>query len=203
MAGNREDLFKRAFDITGALVGIVFTCPILAVAGVLILIEDGGPLLFSQTRVGKNGKPFRIYKIRTMKVGAEDQLKQVLPLSILKGPAYKIPNDPRVTRVGRFLRRWSLDEMPQFYNVLRGEMSLVGPRPEQAWVVDQYPDEQCQRLAVKPGLTGLMQINGRGLLDDDERFRLDMTYVENCSVVYDLGILFKTIPVILSGKGAF
>jgi lipopolysaccharide/colanic/teichoic acid biosynthesis glycosyltransferase len=141
-------------------------------------------------------------KIRTMRVDAEDQLKQVLPLSILTGPAYKIPNDPRVTCVGRFLRRWSLDEMPQFLNVLRGEMSLVGPRPEEAWVVDQYTDEQCLRLAVKPGLTGLMQINGRGLLNDDERFRLDMAYVEHCSVMGDLGILFKTIPVVLSGKGA-
>jgi lipopolysaccharide/colanic/teichoic acid biosynthesis glycosyltransferase len=203
MLRNKAERLKRVLDITGALVGIVLTCPVLVVAGLLILIEDGGPLLFRQTRIGKNGRPFCILKIRTMKVGAEKQLDQVLPLNILKGPAYKIPNDPRITRVGRFLRRWSLDEMPQFFNVLHGEMSLVGPRPEQPWVVDKYSDEQRRRLAVKPGLTGLMQINGRGLLEDDERFRLDMAYVENCSVLNDLGILFKTIPVILSGKGAF
>jgi len=203
MLRNNEEHLKRVLDVSGALVGIVFTCPILVIAGLLILIEDGGPWLFRQTRIGKNGRPFCILKIRTMKVGAEKQLNQVLPLNILKGPAYKIPNDPRITRVGKFLRRWSLDEMPQFFNVLGGEMSLVGPRPEQAWVVDKYSDEQCQRLAVKPGLTGLMQINGRGLLEDDERFRLDMAYVENCSVLNDLGILVKTIPVVLSGKGAF
>jgi lipopolysaccharide/colanic/teichoic acid biosynthesis glycosyltransferase len=109
----------------------------------------------------------------------------------------------RQTRVGKVLRRWSLDEVPQFFNVLRGEMSLVSPRPEKTWVVDPYMDEQHKRLTVKPGLTGLMQINSRDLLDDNERFRLDIAHVENYSVIYDLGILFKTIPAILSGKGAF
>jgi lipopolysaccharide/colanic/teichoic acid biosynthesis glycosyltransferase len=185
------------------LTGIAVTCPVLVIAGLLILIEDQGPLLFRQTRIGKNGRPFCMLKIRTMRVGAENELNQVLPLNMLKGPVYKIRYDPRVTRVGKVLRRWSLDEMPQFFNILHGEMSLVGPRPEQPWVVDQYSDEQRKCLAVKPGLTGLMQINGRGLLEDDERYRLDILYIENHSILNDLSILVKTIPVILSGKGAF
>jgi len=203
MFRDREELVKRLVDIIGAVIGILLTCPILIIAGLLILIEDQGPLLFRQTRVGIHGKTFCLYKIRTMKVGAENELYRVLPLSIIKGPAYKIPHDPRITRVGKILRRWSLDEMPQFFNVLRGDMSLVGPRPEQPWVVAQYSADQRKRLAVKPGLTGPMQINGRGLLGDDERLQLDIAYVENYSIGNDLGILFKTIPVVLSGKGAF
>ncbi len=141
-------------------------------------------------------------KMRTMNVGAEEELDQVLPFNILDGPVYKIPDDPRITRIGRLLRRWSIDELPQFVNVLRGEMSLVGPRPEQLWVVDQYPDEQRLRLAVKPGLTGPMQISGRGLLGSQERIRLELDYVEHYSIFRDLVILIKTIPVVISGKGA-
>ncbi len=193
---------KRTLDIVGSLAGLILSFPILVVAGLLIRLEDGGPVFFIQPRVGRNGQIFCMIKLRTMNAGAEDDLEKLLPLNILKGPAYKIPNDPRITRVGRFLRRWSIDELPQFVNILRGEMSLVGPRPEQIWVVAQYSHEQRRRLAVKPGLTGPMQVNGRGLLESDERARFELDYVEHYSIMRDLVILYKTIPVVISGKGA-
>jgi lipopolysaccharide/colanic/teichoic acid biosynthesis glycosyltransferase len=189
-------------DVLGAVIGIVLTWPFLIIAAMLIKLEDGGPVFFVQIRVGMQGKVFPMIKLRTMRVGAEQELEQVLPFSPLKGPAYKIPNDPRVTRVGRFLRRWSLDELPQFFNILAGDMSLVGPRPEQVWVVERYGDEQRKRLLVKPGLTGPMQINGRGLLESEERARLEIEYVEHGSLSRDLVILARTIPEVLSGRGA-
>ncbi len=194
---------KRFMDILGALVGILLTWPFLVIAAILVKLEDGGPVFFIQNRVGKNGKVFSMIKLRTMRVGAEFELEQVLSLSTIQGPAYKIPGDPRVTRTGKFLRRWSLDELPQFINVLAGDMSLVGPRPEQIWVVEQYCEEQKRRLFVKPGMTGPMQINGRGLLGTDDRERLELDYVENGSLSRDLHILIRTIPEIISGRGAF
>jgi lipopolysaccharide/colanic/teichoic acid biosynthesis glycosyltransferase len=135
--------------------------------------------------------------------GAQDQVQKVLRDNPLAGPVYKIPNDPRITSVGKVLRRWSLDELPQFWNVLRGEMSLVGPRPEETWVVDQYTDEQRQRLAVKPGLTGPMQVSGRGELDMDARLALEIAYINDYSLWEDASIILRTIPAVLSGKGAF
>ncbi len=195
-------MLKRALDILGAVIGIGLTWPCLIMAAILIKLEDGGPVFFVQSRVGLQGKQFPMIKLRTMRAGAERELERVLPLSPLRGPAYKIPRDPRVTRVGRFLRRWSLDELPQFFNVLAGDMSLVGPRPEQAWVVEQYQDEQRKRLLVKPGMTGPMQVNGRGLLETDERARLEIEYVEHGSLSRDLIILARTIPEVISGRGA-
>ncbi len=195
-------MLKRALDILGAVIGIGLTWPFLIMAAILIKLEDGGPVFFVQSRVGLQGKQFPMIKLRTMRAGAERELERVLPLSPLRGPAYKIPRDPRVTRVGRFLRRWSLDELPQFFNVLAGDMSLVGPRPEQAWVVEQYQDEQRKRLLVKPGMTGPMQVNGRGLLETDERARLEIEYVEHGSLSRDLMILARTIPEVISGRGA-
>jgi lipopolysaccharide/colanic/teichoic acid biosynthesis glycosyltransferase len=138
-----------------------------------------------------------------MVAGANDQVDQVLAGNPLNGPVYKVPGDPRVTRVGRFLRRWSLDEMPQFWNILKGEMSLVGPRPEELWLVAKYNDAQRHRLVVKPGLTGPMQIGGRGMLDMDERLALEVAYINQYSLWRDLAILLKTIPAVLSGRGAF
>jgi lipopolysaccharide/colanic/teichoic acid biosynthesis glycosyltransferase len=137
-----------------------------------------------------------------MILGADKRLGEVLGANILKGPVFKIPNDPRVTRVGKFLRKSSIDELPQFWNILRGEMSLVGPRPEELWVVERYNDEQRKRLAVKPGLTGPMQIAGRGELDMDTRLELEMNYIKNYSLWRDLQIIFQTIPTLFSGKGA-
>ncbi len=193
---------KRIMDILGAIIGMLLAWPFLAVAAALIKLEDGGPVFFIQNRVGMCGRIFPMLKLRTMRVGAERELEQVLPMSAIHGPAYKIPHDPRITRVGRFLRRWSLDELPQLINILAGDMSLVGPRPEQAWVVEQYGEEQKKRLLVKPGLTGPMQIQGRGLLETDERARLELDYVEHGSLSRDLLILIRTIPEVISGRGA-
>jgi lipopolysaccharide/colanic/teichoic acid biosynthesis glycosyltransferase len=138
-----------------------------------------------------------------MVVDAEERLPDVLPHSALPGPAFKIPNDPRVTRVGRFMRRWSLDELPQLWNVLRGDMSLVGPRPEEPRIVDLYSDWHRQRLAVKPGLSGPMQVNGRGSLSLDERVRLELDYIDHYSLASDLSILLRSVPAVLSGDGAY
>lgn len=194
---------KRLMDVLGGLFGLIVSSPILLFAIIAIRIDSPGPIIFSQKRAGVNGKPFRIYKLRTMVNGAEEKLDQVLPLNHLNGPVYKIRNDPRVTKVGKFLRRWSIDEIPQFWNVLIGDMSLVGPRPEEVWVVEKYTDEQRKRLAVKPGLTGPMQINGRGDLDFDERLSLELEYLDEISLKKDLLIILRSLGVIFSSKGAF
>ena len=166
-------------------------------------MDSPGPVLFSQERIGLKGKPFLIFKLRTMVVGAERQVDQVLATNPLHGPVFKIPEDPRVTKVGQILRRWSLDEVPQIWNVFRGEMSLVGPRPEESWVVERYNDRQRLRLAIKPGLTGPMQVSGRGDLDMESRLRLELDYIENYSILKDLEILIKSFPAVISGKGAY
>ena len=140
-------------------------------------------------------------KLRTMVIGAEQRVMDVLHKSKLTGPAFKIPNDPRVTKVGRFLRRWSLDEIPQFWNVLKGDMSLVGPRPEELRIVEMYNDYQRQRLMVKPGLTGPMQVHGRGGLDFDKRLQLELDYLRNYTLFEDIKIIFKTFSAIMSGEG--
>ena len=183
--------------------GLILAAPILLIACLAIKLDNPGPVFFSQERIGLNGKSFKMYKLRTMIVGAESQVAKVLATNPLHGPVFKIPDDPRVTRVGRFLRRWSLDELPQLWNVFRGEMSLVGPRPEESWVVAQYNDQQRSRLAIKPGLTGPMQVSGRGDLDMDARLQLELDYIWNNSIYEDLKILIKSLPAIISGKGAY
>jgi len=198
-----ERFLKRSLDIVGAFVGLVLTLPLLIVATIAIKLDSPGRVVFSQERAGENGKPFRLFKLRTMFDHAEGQVNQVLRKNPLNGPVYKIPNDPRVTRVGRIIRRWSLDEIPQFLNILRGEMSLVGPRPEETWMVARYNDSQRRRLVVKPGLTGPMQISGRGELDMDERLALELDYIQNYAVWKDIAVLLRTIPAVLSGRGAF
>jgi lipopolysaccharide/colanic/teichoic acid biosynthesis glycosyltransferase len=196
-------LLKRILDLSGSIVGLLLTSPLLLLAGLAIKLDDPGPVFFSQERIGLNGKSFRMYKLRTMVVGAERQVAQVLATNPLRGPVFKIPDDPRVTRAGRFLRRWSLDELPQLWNVLRGEMSLVGPRPEESWVVAQYNDFQRSRLKIKPGLTGPMQVYGRGDLDMEARLKLELEYIRNYSLHEDLKILIKSLPAVISGKGAY
>lgn len=195
-------LIKRVIDIISGCVGLFLSGPIVACAAVAIRLDSHGPILFRQVRAGENGKPFTMVKLRTMVVGAEGMVMDVLHKSRLKGPAFKIPNDPRVTRVGRHLRRWSLDELPQFWNVLKGEMSLVGPRPEELGIVGLYNDYQRQRLMVKPGLTGPMQVNGRGELDLEERLQLELNYLRNYTLLEDIKIIFKTFSVVVSGEGA-
>jgi lipopolysaccharide/colanic/teichoic acid biosynthesis glycosyltransferase/glycosyltransferase involved in cell wall biosynthesis len=196
-------LLKRIIDIIGSIFGLIFSFPIILLAAIAIQLDTPGPVFFVQVRAGENGKPFRMIKLRTMVDGAEDQLDDVIEKNTLQGPAYKIQNDPRVTKVGRRLRRWSIDELPQFWNVFLGHMSLVGPRPEELWVVEQYNDEQRKRLAFKPGLTGPMQVNGRGNLDFDDRLKLEMDYMINFSVSKDFHILLKSISAVFNGKGAY
>lgn len=194
---------KRLADLLGALIGLALAAPALLLAAIAIKLEDRGPVFFIQERAGENGRPFRLVKLRTMVVGAEQQVAGMLRRNPLRGPAFKFPGDPRVTKTGKFLRRWSLDELPQFWNVLVGEMSLVGPRPEETWVVAHYSDEERQRLAVKPGLTGPMQVSGRGRLDMQDRLELELAYIKNYSLLQDLKYLALTLPAVIKGRGAF
>jgi lipopolysaccharide/colanic/teichoic acid biosynthesis glycosyltransferase/glycosyltransferase involved in cell wall biosynthesis len=198
-----ERFVKRTLDVIGALIGLVVTFPIMLILAILIKLDSPGPVLFKQTRIGEHGRPFRMLKLRSMVNDAEARLSEIMPLDQMKSPAFKIKNDPRVTRIGRFLRRTSLDELPQFWNVLVGDMSLVGPRPEEERIVQKYNDWHRKRLAVKPGMTGPMQVNGRGDLSLDERVRLELDYVENYTLWKDIIILIKTIPALISGKGAY
>jgi lipopolysaccharide/colanic/teichoic acid biosynthesis glycosyltransferase/GT2 family glycosyltransferase len=196
-------ILKRLIDIVGALVGLALTVPLVALAAIAIKLDSPGPVFFWQVRVGEHGRPFRLVKLRSMVNDAEARLPELVDLAALAEPVYKLPNDPRVTRVGRLLRRSSLDETPQFYNVLKGDMSLVGPRPEAAQVVALYADQQRRRLAVKPGLTGPMQVSGRGNLSLSERLQLEIEYIEHYSLVRDLNIILRTLPAIWRGNGAY
>jgi len=197
-----QRLIKRTIDVLGALVGLIVSIPLVAVAALAIKLDSPGPVFFWQVRVGENGRLFRIVKLRTMVADAEAKLDNLVDLDTLPEPAFKLKHDPRVTRVGRLLRRTSLDEAPQFYNVLRGDMSLVGPRPEEVRIVQLYRDDQRRRLAVKPGMTGPMQISGRGDLSFAERLQLELDYIEHYSLRRDLEILLRTIPAIFHGNGA-
>lgn len=198
-----NQVIKRAMDIVGSLVGLVLAAPLLAVLAVAVKLSSCGPVFFIQERVGENGRPFRMIKLRTMVKGAEEMLPALIDLDSLPSPAFKLCNDPRVTGVGRFLRRTSLDELPQLWNVLRGEMSLVGPRPEETRVVRLYNDWHRQRLAVKPGITGPMQVNGRADLSLDERVRLELDYIQHYSLWKDICILARTLVTVVSGQGAY
>lgn len=195
-------LLKRALDVTVSSAALVLVTPIALFAAIAIKLDSPGPVFFSQVRAGYNRRPFRMHKFRTMVADAEDLLQEIVPFDKLSQPMFKLHNDPRVTRVGRFLRRSSLDEVPQLINVLKGEMSLVGPRPEQIDLVERYKPEHLFRLSVKPGMTGPMQVNGRGVLTFDERLSIERSYIENLSTGGDLRILAMTIGVVFSGKGA-
>jgi exopolysaccharide biosynthesis polyprenyl glycosylphosphotransferase len=196
-------LAKRALDILLALLGLILTAPLMLLAALLIRLESPGASLFKQTRIGENGQPFSIYKFRSMREGAEEQKAQLRRLNEATGPLFKIRDDPRLTRVGRWLRRTSLDELPNLLNVLRGEMSLVGPRPNLPQEVAQYQPWHRQRLEVSPGMTGLWQVSGRSDLSFDEMCLLDIYYIENWSLGLDLIILLRTIPRVLFGNGAY
>ncbi len=203
LLGARHRLIKRLMDVVGAAIGLLLSAPLLAVLAVAIKLDSPGPVFYVQERVGASGRVFRMIKLRTMQQNADQQLHELVDLEQLEEPAFKLRNDPRITRVGRFLRRMSLDELPQFVNVLRGEMSLVGPRPEEVQIVRLYNDRQRRRLAVKPGMTGPMQINGRGNLTLTQRLDLELDYIEHYSVRQDLRILLRTVPAVLKGQGAY
>lgn len=196
-------VIKAVFDRAFASVVLLLAAPLLLLATLAIWLADGGPALFRQTRVGKDGKVFTVYKFRTMVLDAEERKVGLAVQNEHDGLMFKIRSDPRITNVGRWLRRWSVDELPQLVNVLLGEMSLVGPRPALPEEADQYADHVRRRLMVKPGLTGLWQVNGRADLTWDESVRLDLRYVENWSFVLDLQILWKTVSAVLSGSGAY
>jgi len=184
-------------------VGLVFGAPFLALIALAIRIDSPGPILFHQTRVGAGGRLFEIHKFRSMREGAEVELEQLLELNEADGPLFKIRDDPRLTRVGRFLRRVSLDELPQLWNVLRGEMSLVGPRPPIPSEVIDYAEWHKKRLEVRPGMTGLSQVSGRSLLSFDEMVLLDIYYIENWTLWLDFKIMLRTLPKVLRGEGAY
>jgi exopolysaccharide biosynthesis polyprenyl glycosylphosphotransferase len=194
---------KRAMDVvvSGALLALL--SPLLLVVAAAIVLDDGRPVFFRQRRAGRDGRPFSMLKFRTMVTDAEQRLGDLVDLSKLEEPAFKIRDDPRVTRVGRLLRRSSVDEVPQLFNVLRGDMSLVGPRPEEESVVALYDERQRMRLAVKPGLTGPMQVYGRSDLTFEERLAMERDYLDNLSLLTDLAILLRTPLAIIRGNGAY
>jgi exopolysaccharide biosynthesis polyprenyl glycosylphosphotransferase len=194
---------KRAMDITVSGLLLILLSPLLLLTALAILIDSGRPVFFRQQRAGKDGVPFTVLKFRTMVADAEDRLGELIDLSKLDQPAFKIPDDPRVTRVGKLLRRTSIDELPQLINVARGEMSLVGPRPEEVAVVALYDERQRGRLAIKPGLTGPMQVYGRSDLTFEERLAMERDYLDNLSLLTDLQILMRTPRAIVRGEGAY
>ena len=198
-----QALVKRTLDLALACLGLLVLSPLFAAIAIAIKVSSPGPVLFRQTRVGRHGTRFTMLKFRTMVDGAHGLRDHLIMLNEASGPLFKIRKDPRTTRLGRWLRTWSLDELPQLVNVLKGDMSLVGPRPSLPEEVRLYRDWQFDRLEVRPGITGLWQVNGRSEVAFDEYVRLDLFYIENWSVAYDLFILAKTLPAIVSRTGAF
>ncbi len=193
---------KRALDVVVASVGLIVAAPLLAVAAVWIRLDSRGPVIYSALRVGKKGRKFRCYKLRTMVVGADAQKEKLRGENERNGPCFKMDNDPRMTRCGRWLRKYSIDELPQLVNVLKGEMSLVGPRPHPVDDYERYDLEHLRRLDVKPGVTGLWQVKARRDPSFDKTMALDLDYIENWSLRMDLGLLLKTIAVVVRANGS-
>jgi exopolysaccharide biosynthesis polyprenyl glycosylphosphotransferase len=198
-----KHVMKRVFDFAVAAVSLIVLAPVLAITAIAVRRHDGGPILFRQERVGRNGRTFSMYKFRSMVLDAEEQLAELQKRNEGAGLLFKLRDDPRVTPVGRILRKYSIDELPQLWNVLVGDMSLVGPRPPLASEVSQYEKHVLRRLYIKPGLTGMWQINGRSDLSWEDSVRLDLYYVENWSLTGDLVILWRTVRVVLRPDGAY
>ncbi|BDG67027.1 sugar transferase [Enterococcus innesii] len=197
-------LMKRIFDIFGSVIGLVVLSPLFLIVAYKIKKEDSaGPIFFSQERVGKNRKTFKMYKFRSMCVDAEEKLEFLLQHNEVQGAMFKMKEDPRVTKIGKFIRRTSIDELPQLFNVLKGEMSLVGPRPPLQREVDEYSMYDTQRLFVKPGCTGLWQTSGRNEVGFQEMVRLDLYYIKNSSLLYDLKIILKTVVIMIKPNSAY
>lgn len=193
---------KRGFDLLISISALPILLPIMGICALLIWLDDPGPILFRQERTGKGGRRFAMYKFRTMVSNAEELKKEYAHLNELTWPDFKISDDPRITRVGRFLRKSSLDELPQVLNVIKGDMSLVGPRPT-SFDVSTYSLMHTERLEVLPGITGLWQISGRSNVDFDQRLLLDIEYIENKSLLLDIKILFRTVTAVFSREGAY
>jgi exopolysaccharide biosynthesis polyprenyl glycosylphosphotransferase len=198
-----SDMIKRAFDLAGSVAFLIAFSPLYLLLALLVKLEDGGPVLFTQTRVGRHGQEFLMYKFRSMRLNAEAELQKLLAGNQhAEGVTFKMKNDPRITRVGRWLRRFSLDELPQFVNVFKGEMSIVGPRPPTRREVALYSLADRRRLAVKPGLTCIWQVSGRSNIDFSGQVRLDVQYIETAGLWLDIRILFRTVHAVLGGNGA-
>jgi exopolysaccharide biosynthesis polyprenyl glycosylphosphotransferase len=202
LSGARR-VAKTVFDVVGAGLLLLVFAPLLAAVALAVRLDSKGPVLFRQTRVGRYGREFQIYKFRTMHTDAERRLAEIRHLNEGDGVLFKMQNDPRITRVGKHLRRLSLDELPQLFNVIGGTMSLVGPRPPLQAEVAAYPRDARRRLAVRPGMTGLWQVSGRSDLPWEEAVRLDLRYVENWSLSLDLVILLRTLTAVWRGAGAY
>lgn len=197
-------LFKRVVDILSGSTGLILSLPIFLIVAIAMKKEEpNGPIFFSQTRTGKNGKTFKMYKIRSMCVDAEEKLASLLEQNEVKGAMFKMKEDPRVTKVGKFIRKKSIDELPQFWNVLIGDMSLVGPRPPLPREVAKYNQYDHQRLLVKPGCTGLWQVSGRNDLHFKEMVDLDIRYIRQMSVTNEIKIIFKTVWIMIKPNGAY
>ena len=195
-------LFKRAFDVLSSGVALLLLSPAFLATAVAVKLDSPGPIFFRQTRVGKNGRPFKLLKFRSMHIDAEARLESLRAQNEASGPVFKMKNDPRVTRVGRFIRRTSLDELPQFLNVFSGEMSIVGPRPPVPAEVKQYQRWQRRRLSVKPGITCTWQVSGRSNISFDQWMKLDLEYIDTWSLWQDIRICFRTVPAVLLSRGA-
>ena len=199
----RDQIAKRCMDIAGGLVGCILSIPIIAIVAIPLKIESPGPLFFKQKRVGRNGRYFYIHKLRSMYMDAEERKKELMAQNEMNGLMFKMEDDPRVTKVGKFIRKTSIDELPQFFDVLRGDMSLVGTRPPTVDEYKQYESHHKRRLSMKPGITGLWQVSGRSNIEDfEEVVKLDVQYIDNWSLWGDIKILFKTVYVVFAGRGA-
>jgi lipopolysaccharide/colanic/teichoic acid biosynthesis glycosyltransferase len=197
-------ILKRTIDIVGSLVGLFLLSPLFIIIAILIKWEDPkGSVFFYQTRIGKDEKPFRMYKFRSMLTGAEDKLKELLDKNEISGAMFKMKDDPRITKIGKVIRKTSIDELPQLLNVLRGEMSLVGPRPPLSREVAEYTEYDKQRLSVTPGCTGLWQVSGRNNLCFKQMVELDLTYIEKRCIWFDFKIMLRTVKTIVGSQDAF
>lgn len=202
-ADSRKLVIKRLMDICGAIVGLAATAVICLIFGPIIYRQSPGPIFFAQERVGRNGRTFKLYKLRTMYPDAEERKKELMEQNKMKGLMFKMDNDPRIIPIGHFLRKSSLDEFPQFWNVLKGDMSLVGTRPPTVDEYKQYETKHKKRLAMKPGITGLWQVSGRSdIVDFEEVVALDAKYITEWTLREDIKILWKTVLIVVKGKGA-
>lgn len=194
---------KRIFDIAGALIGCLISVPIILITAIPLLIESPGPLFFKQKRIGKNGRTFNMYKLRSMYVDAEARKQELMEKNKMNGLMFKMDDDPRITKVGKFIRKFSIDELPQFFNVLKGDMSLIGTRPPTLDEFEQYKSRHKRRLSMRPGITGMWQVSGRSNIEDfEEIVQLDCQYIDSWSIWLDAKILLKTIKVVLKHEGA-
>jgi lipopolysaccharide/colanic/teichoic acid biosynthesis glycosyltransferase len=197
-------IMKRTIDMVGSLVGLILLSPLFIIIAILIKLEDPkGSVFFYQTRIGKDEKPFRMFKFRSMMTGAEDKLKELLDKNEISGAMFKMKDDPRITKIGKLIRKTSIDELPQLVNVLRGDMSLVGPRPPLSREVAEYTEYDKLRLTVTPGCTGLWQVSGRNNLDFKQMVELDLAYIEKRTILFDIKILLKTVKAVFGSQDAF